>query len=430
MRSPRRWRVDARDRLCRRREHRRHAGAAAAPGALDGALVLRRHRASCGQSAAVVTGVRAARGDWIATLGRRRAERPGRHPGAARAGPGCGTAPAAGGRAPARSGGTAGRSGSRRRIANGVRAALLRDETPDTGCGLKLFRRAAFLELPHFDHMHRYLPALFIRAGRAGGVGAGEPPAAHARALELRDAGPALGRAVRPCGRVLAAAAVAAAGGRSSRERCVAGAWRAGAAAGRAGGRRAGAAAAGAGGGDSRRRGRRGRRRSCWLGAAACARRACRGRWWPMRAGSPSGSGRQRAGAGWRSWLACAADFWWARLLARRWAMRLLRSSGGRLARLERFLAANAFTATLTLRLLPVGSNLALNLLAGVSAVAAGRSWLASVLGYRAADRGVRAARRRGAGVRKARRSGWRRCCSRSPWALGVVLLRRRPVPA
>jgi dolichol-phosphate mannosyltransferase len=50
-------------------------------------------------------------------------------------------------------------------LANRVRAALLHDATPDTGCGLKLFRREAFLELPHFDHMHRYLPALFIRAG-------------------------------------------------------------------------------------------------------------------------------------------------------------------------------------------------------------------------------------------------------------------------
>jgi dolichol-phosphate mannosyltransferase len=51
------------------------------------------------------------------------------------------------------------------RLANRIRARLLRDATPDTGCGLKLFRREAFLELPAFDHMHRYLPALFIRAG-------------------------------------------------------------------------------------------------------------------------------------------------------------------------------------------------------------------------------------------------------------------------
>jgi dolichol-phosphate mannosyltransferase len=51
------------------------------------------------------------------------------------------------------------------RIANGVRARLLGDDTPDTGCGLKLFPRDIFLTLPHFNHFHRFLPALFIRAG-------------------------------------------------------------------------------------------------------------------------------------------------------------------------------------------------------------------------------------------------------------------------
>lgn len=51
------------------------------------------------------------------------------------------------------------------RIANAVRRQLLGDATPDAGCGLKLFERAAFLDLPYFDHMHRYLPALFQRAG-------------------------------------------------------------------------------------------------------------------------------------------------------------------------------------------------------------------------------------------------------------------------
>ncbi|MBT3966727.1 MAG: glycosyltransferase family 2 protein [Gammaproteobacteria bacterium] len=51
------------------------------------------------------------------------------------------------------------------RIANRIRANLLRDETPDTGCGLKVFSRERFLDLPYFDHMHRYIPALFIRQG-------------------------------------------------------------------------------------------------------------------------------------------------------------------------------------------------------------------------------------------------------------------------
>ena len=51
------------------------------------------------------------------------------------------------------------------RIANRVRGHLLRDLTPDSGCGLKMFERSAFLELPYFDHMHRYLPALIRRTG-------------------------------------------------------------------------------------------------------------------------------------------------------------------------------------------------------------------------------------------------------------------------
>jgi dolichol-phosphate mannosyltransferase len=51
------------------------------------------------------------------------------------------------------------------RVANAVRSRILGDDTPDTGCGLKVFARAAFLELPVFDHMHRFLPALMRRAG-------------------------------------------------------------------------------------------------------------------------------------------------------------------------------------------------------------------------------------------------------------------------
>lgn len=51
------------------------------------------------------------------------------------------------------------------RVANGVRAALLKDDTPDTGCGLKVMRRDAFITLPYFDHMHRFLPALIQSQG-------------------------------------------------------------------------------------------------------------------------------------------------------------------------------------------------------------------------------------------------------------------------
>jgi dolichol-phosphate mannosyltransferase len=51
------------------------------------------------------------------------------------------------------------------KVANAVRSRMLKDSTPDTGCGLKLFERETFLRLPYFDHMHRYLPALVKRAG-------------------------------------------------------------------------------------------------------------------------------------------------------------------------------------------------------------------------------------------------------------------------
>jgi len=138
------------------------AAAATAP------LAHCRHRSSCGQSAAIVTGVRAARGAWIATL-----DGDGQNdPADIRALLARAIAEeAAGGALPVL---IAGHRTHRRdsalkrvgsRIANAVRARLLGDATPDTGCGAKVFRRAAFLELPRFDHMHRFLPALFLRAG-------------------------------------------------------------------------------------------------------------------------------------------------------------------------------------------------------------------------------------------------------------------------
>ncbi len=77
--------------------------------------------------------------------------------------------------------------------------------------------------------------------------------------------------------------------------------------------------------------------------------------------------------------LGCLADFWVARVLARDWARRRV---NGRLAWMDRFLSARPFTASLTLRLLPVGNNLALNLLAGVSALPAWPFLAATLLGY------------------------------------------------
>ncbi len=126
-----------------------------------------RHRNSCGQSAAVITGVRAARGIYIATLDGDGQNDPEDIPAmleAAMAAEAFGPKPVLiAGHRTTRKDSEAKRWGSR--IANSVRGRLLRDGTPDTGCGLKLFRRAAFLEVPHFDHLHRFLPALFIRAG-------------------------------------------------------------------------------------------------------------------------------------------------------------------------------------------------------------------------------------------------------------------------
>jgi dolichol-phosphate mannosyltransferase len=122
-----------------------------------------RHRASCGQSAAVVTGVRAARGHWIATLDGDGQNDPADIPRLlTRAETEGGAILIAGHRVTRRDSWLKRRSS---RIANAVRRWLLNDETPDTGCGLKLFPRVLFLDLPAFDHMHRYLPALVLRQG-------------------------------------------------------------------------------------------------------------------------------------------------------------------------------------------------------------------------------------------------------------------------
>ena len=128
-------------------------------------LRRRRHRLGCGQSAAIVTGVRAASGTWIATLDGDGQNDPADIPALLqRAQADTGEAPLLiAGHRTRRQDTWVKRHTSR--FANRVRAGLLHDATPDTGCGLKLFQREAFLALPHFDHMHRYLPALFIRAG-------------------------------------------------------------------------------------------------------------------------------------------------------------------------------------------------------------------------------------------------------------------------
>jgi len=122
------------------------------------------HVSQSGQSTAVRSGVRAARGAWVATLDGDGQNDPADIPkllAARDAGP-ADTKLYAGWRVNRQD------TGSKRwasKIANAIRSRLLRDATPDTGCGIKLFEREAFLELPYFDHMHRYLPALMQRAG-------------------------------------------------------------------------------------------------------------------------------------------------------------------------------------------------------------------------------------------------------------------------
>ncbi|WP_367025892.1 glycosyltransferase family 2 protein [Methylococcus sp. ANG] len=130
------------------------------------ALRVLRHVRCCGQSTALRTGILAARGAWIATLDGDGQNDPADIPRLLEAldqlGGETGRGMVAGYRRKRKD------TGWRRfssRIANAVRGGLLRDNTPDTGCGLKVFSRALFLELPYFDHMHRFLPALTQRAG-------------------------------------------------------------------------------------------------------------------------------------------------------------------------------------------------------------------------------------------------------------------------
>jgi glycosyltransferase involved in cell wall biosynthesis len=122
-----------------------------------------RHEASCGQSAAVRSGVAAARAPVIATLDGDGQNDPSFIPAllAALEG-GANVGLVAGQRVGRRSSGF---KKLQSRVANGVRGAILRDGTRDTGCGLKAFRRDAFLALPYFDGLHRFLPALFRRDG-------------------------------------------------------------------------------------------------------------------------------------------------------------------------------------------------------------------------------------------------------------------------
>ena len=124
-----------------------------------------RHIKCCGQSAAIATGIKAAAGRYIATLDGDGQNDPANIPDLLKVLRQAGDPDrllVAGWRAKRRD------TTSKRwqsKIANAVRSRMLADNTPDTGCGLKVFTREAFMDMPHFDHMHRFLPALMIRRG-------------------------------------------------------------------------------------------------------------------------------------------------------------------------------------------------------------------------------------------------------------------------
>ena len=127
-------------------------------------LRLLRHAKNSGQSRAVRSGVLGARGAVVVTLDGDGQNDPADGPrlvDALLAGPP--SLALVGGERVKRQDSQAKKWASK--IGNGVRRRLLKDTANDTGCGLKVFRREAFLRLPYFDHIHRYLPALMLREG-------------------------------------------------------------------------------------------------------------------------------------------------------------------------------------------------------------------------------------------------------------------------
>jgi dolichol-phosphate mannosyltransferase len=130
----------------------------------DARLRQIKHAVSCGQSAAVRTGVAHARAPVVVTLDGDGQNDPAHIPALLQ------VLEAGGPRMGLVAGQRVGRKDTgfkkfQSRIANGVRSAVLRDGTRDTGCGLKAFRRDVFLALPYFDGLHRFLPALVRREG-------------------------------------------------------------------------------------------------------------------------------------------------------------------------------------------------------------------------------------------------------------------------
>ncbi|MCG5244200.1 glycosyltransferase family 2 protein [Azospirillum doebereinerae] len=136
-----------------------------APAVLAGRLRVLRHNRRSGQSAAVRSGVKAAHGEWVVTLDGDGQNDPADIPAlfALVSGGKAGSPMLVGGLRKKRQDSLSKRWASK--FANAVRQSFLQDGCTDSGCGLKLFRREAFLDLPFFGAMHRFLPALFRAHG-------------------------------------------------------------------------------------------------------------------------------------------------------------------------------------------------------------------------------------------------------------------------
>lgn len=159
--------------------------------ASSGPIRVLHHDRRCGKTAALVTGIAAARAPWIVTMDGDGQDDPGEIAGMLRAAWSGGNAsPLVAGIRTRRNDPLARRLATR--FANGLRQKLLNDGCPDTACGFKVFARADFLRLPAFEGMHRFLPALFQTYGHPLVC----HPVAHRPRLKGRSKYTNLGRAI------------------------------------------------------------------------------------------------------------------------------------------------------------------------------------------------------------------------------------------
>ena len=131
-------------------------------------LTVLSHQAQCGQSAAIYTGILHANSDWIVTMDGDGQNNPADISALVNA------LNSSGNKNIKLVNGNRNRKNNRQdsfvkklssKVANSIRSTLLQDDIPDSGCGLKLMCRATYLQLPYFNNIHRFTPALFIRTG-------------------------------------------------------------------------------------------------------------------------------------------------------------------------------------------------------------------------------------------------------------------------